>query len=106
MNIFSGLESVVKTDYTLAPLTWYGLGGAADYFITPQTVEELKKVAADFGKAVAQLAIAWVLRRQEVTSAIVGARKPKQIEETAPAGDWILDAEVLKRVDAILQRNQ
>lgn len=44
MSIFSGLESIVKTDYALAPLTWYGLGGAADYFITPQTVDELKKV--------------------------------------------------------------
>lgn len=44
MSIFSGLDGIVKTDYQLAPLTWYGLGGYADYFITPQTVEELKKV--------------------------------------------------------------
>jgi UDP-N-acetylmuramate dehydrogenase len=44
MSIFSGLENIVKPDYALAPLTWYGLGGAADYFITPQTVDELKKV--------------------------------------------------------------
>jgi UDP-N-acetylmuramate dehydrogenase len=44
MNIFSGLENIIKKDYALAPLTWYGLGGAADYFITPQTVDELKKV--------------------------------------------------------------
>jgi aryl-alcohol dehydrogenase-like predicted oxidoreductase len=69
-------------------------------------VEELKVIAADFGKTMAQLAIAWVLRRDEVTSAIVGARKPKQIEQTAPAGDWVLDAEIIKRVDAILQRKQ
>ena len=44
MSVFSGLESIVKQDYALAALTWYGLGGAADYFITPQTVDELKKV--------------------------------------------------------------
>jgi aryl-alcohol dehydrogenase-like predicted oxidoreductase len=67
-------------------------------------VEELKKVAADFGKTVAQLAIAWVIRRQEVTSAIVGARKPQQIEQTAPAGDWMLDQGILKQVEEILQR--
>lgn len=67
-------------------------------------VEELKKVAADFGKTVAQLAIAWVLRRPEVTAAIVGARKPKQIEQTAPAGDWVLDQGILKQVEEILQR--
>jgi aryl-alcohol dehydrogenase-like predicted oxidoreductase len=66
--------------------------------------DELKKVAADFGEAVAQLAIAWVLRRQEVTSAIVGARKPQQIEQTAGAGDWVLEAEILEKVEAILKK--
>jgi aryl-alcohol dehydrogenase-like predicted oxidoreductase len=67
-------------------------------------VEEMKKVAADFGKTVAQLAVAWVLRKETVTSAIVGARKPQQIEQTAPAGDWTLDAEILDRVDTILKK--
>lgn len=38
-------------------------------------------------------AIAWVLRRRELTAAIVGARRPSQIEETAIAGDWNLSAE-------------
>lgn len=42
MNIFSGLEQIVKTNHALAPLTWYGLGGKADYFITPQTVDQLQ----------------------------------------------------------------
>jgi UDP-N-acetylmuramate dehydrogenase len=44
MNIFSGLEEIVETDYPLAKRTWYGLGGAADYFIRPKTVEQLKEV--------------------------------------------------------------
>jgi len=44
MNIFNGLEKIVKTDYPLAKRTWYGLGGAADYFIRPKTVEQLKEV--------------------------------------------------------------
>lgn len=44
MNIFSGLEKIVEADYPLAKHTWYGLGGKADYFIRPQTVEELKDV--------------------------------------------------------------
>jgi aryl-alcohol dehydrogenase-like predicted oxidoreductase len=67
-------------------------------------VQELKKIAADFGKTAAQLAIAWVLRKPQVTSAIVGARKPGQIEQTAPAGDWVLDEEMLKKVEEILRK--
>jgi len=44
MNSFSGLEEIVETDYPLAKRTWYGLGGQADYFIKPKTVEQLKDV--------------------------------------------------------------
>jgi UDP-N-acetylmuramate dehydrogenase len=44
MNIFSGLEKIVETNYPLAKDTWYGLGGPADYLIRPETVEQLKKV--------------------------------------------------------------
>ncbi len=44
MSIFNGLEEIVETDYPLARRTWYGLGGPADYFISPQTTEQLKEV--------------------------------------------------------------
>ena len=44
MNIFNGLEEIVETDYPLAKRTWYGLGGAADYFIRPKTLKQLKDV--------------------------------------------------------------
>ena len=44
MNIFSGLEQIVKTNYPLAEQTWYGLGGPADYFIKPKNLEQLKEV--------------------------------------------------------------
>jgi len=44
MNIFSGLEHIVKTDYPIADHTWYGLGGPVDYFVTPKTARELKDV--------------------------------------------------------------
>jgi len=43
MNIFSGLEEIVETDYPLAKCTWYGLGGLADYFIRPKNTEQLKE---------------------------------------------------------------
>jgi len=44
MNIFSGLEKIVETNYPLANRTWYGLGGPADYFLRPKSVEQLKEV--------------------------------------------------------------
>jgi len=44
MTIFSGLEEIVDTDYPLAKRTWYGLGGPADYFIRPNSVEQLKEI--------------------------------------------------------------
>ncbi|UCG56882.1 MAG: UDP-N-acetylmuramate dehydrogenase [Phycisphaerales bacterium] len=43
MDIFSGLEEIVESDYPLAKHTWYGLGGPADYFIRPRTVKELRE---------------------------------------------------------------
>jgi UDP-N-acetylmuramate dehydrogenase len=45
MNIFSGLEKIVEIDYPLANHTWYGLGGPADFFIRPKSIDQLKDVA-------------------------------------------------------------
>lgn len=44
-------------------------------------VEKLKKIAQGLGKTVGQLSIAWVLSNPEVTSAIVGAKRPSQLEQ-------------------------
>jgi aryl-alcohol dehydrogenase-like predicted oxidoreductase len=52
---------------------------------TLELVEQLSSIAERNGRPVAQLAISWVLRRNEVTAAIVGARRPEQIAETAGA---------------------
>jgi methylglyoxal reductase len=48
-------------------------------------VERLKALAGRSGRTVAQLAVAWTLMNPAVTSAIVGAKRPLQIEETAVA---------------------
>jgi aryl-alcohol dehydrogenase-like predicted oxidoreductase len=68
-----------------------------------ELVERLRRVADRRGRTVAQLAIAWVLRRPDVTSAIVGVRKPSQIEETAGAADWTLSKEDLAEIDSLLK---
>jgi len=65
-------------------------------------VEQLRPIAARNGKTVAQLAIAWILRRPEVTAVIAGARHPWQIEEDVAAWDWKLSAEDIAEIDARL----
>lgn len=68
-----------------------------------ELVEELKKIAEQAGRTVSQLAVAWTLGRQEVTGAIVGARRPDQIEETVQAADWKLSEGELAEIEALLK---
>jgi aryl-alcohol dehydrogenase-like predicted oxidoreductase len=69
-------------------------------------IEGLRPIAERNGKTLAQLAIAWVLRRPEVTAAIVGARDPDQIEETVVAGEWRLTADDLAEIDSLLEERE
>jgi aryl-alcohol dehydrogenase-like predicted oxidoreductase len=71
-----------------------------------ELVEGLREIAVQAGRDVGQLAIAWTLRRPEVTSAIVGARSPRQIEETAAAGDWRLTDGEIVAIDMLLERHK
>ena len=74
--------------------------------INLELVEKLKPIAEKHGRTLAQLVIAWVLRRPEVTAAIVGTRRPSQIEETFPAGDWELAAEDIEAIEKLLQERE
>jgi aryl-alcohol dehydrogenase-like predicted oxidoreductase len=55
--------------------------------------EGLRSIALEHGRTIGQLAVAWALRREEVTSAIVGARRPGQIVETVRAAEKKLTEE-------------
>ena len=52
---------------------------------------------------VAQLAIAWVLAQPAVDVAIVGARSPEQLEQTAPAGEIHLTQATLQEIERIVR---
>ena len=65
-------------------------------------VEKLKPIASRNNLTMAQLAIAWTLHRPEVTAAIVGGRNPRQVEETAPAGDHVLSQEEIDVIEDLL----
>ncbi|MFC1757176.1 aldo/keto reductase [Planctomycetota bacterium] len=65
-------------------------------------VERLRPIAERADGTLAQLAIAWTLRHSDITSAIVGARHPDQIEGTAPAGNWELNSNDITEIESIL----
>lgn len=65
-------------------------------------VQRLKPIAAELGLTMAQLALAWVLRRPEVTCAITGATRPEQVEENCKASGVSLSPEVLRRIEDAL----
>jgi len=71
-----------------------------------ELAEGLRPIAQKRGRTVAQLAIAWVLRRPEVTAAIVGARRPSQIEETVLAGDWVLSKEDISAIARLIDKRE
>lgn len=73
---------------------------------TLELVEGLKEIAERNARTCAQLAISWVLRRSEVTSAIVGARRPEQIVETVAASDWNLSEEDITQIEQLLAKRQ
>jgi voltage-dependent potassium channel beta subunit len=75
--------------------------------ITPEkiaTVRRLTVLAQELGLTTAQLAIAWLLRRKEVSSVITGATHPEQLDENLHAADGIdkLSEDVLERIEQIL----
>jgi aryl-alcohol dehydrogenase-like predicted oxidoreductase len=73
---------------------------------TLQLVDKLRPIAKRNGRTLSQLAISWVLRRNEVTAAIVGARRPQQIAETAKAGDWKLTENDIAEIEKLLAERQ
>jgi len=78
--------------------------------ITPErqrTIRALNQLAEHRGQSLAQMAIAWVLRHPGMTSALIGASKPQQIEDCAGAlANLQFSAEELASIDVILAAEQ
>lgn len=64
-----------------------------------RVVDALDAVAAETGKTIPQIAIAWLLRRPTVASVIMGARNEAQLRDNLGAVGWTLAAEHIKRLD-------
>lgn len=66
-------------------------------------VQKLAPIAEQAGMTMAQMALAWVLRRDEVASAIVGASRPEQVRDNAAASGKKLSDDVLGAIDEALE---
>jgi aryl-alcohol dehydrogenase-like predicted oxidoreductase len=66
------------------------------------TVEKLKPLAESENLSMAQFALAWVLRDERVSSAIIGASRPAQVEDNAAASGVKLSEETLAAIDEVL----
>jgi aryl-alcohol dehydrogenase-like predicted oxidoreductase len=67
-----------------------------------EAVQRLRPIADGLGITMAQLALAWVLRQENVASALVGATRPEQVEENAAASGIELDSSTLAAIDEAL----
>jgi aryl-alcohol dehydrogenase-like predicted oxidoreductase len=63
-------------------------------------IERLRAISTRTGIAPARLALAWVLRRPEISTAIMGASSVALVEENVSAAQVELDRETLDRLDA------
>jgi voltage-dependent potassium channel beta subunit len=67
-----------------------------------ERVQRLKPVAEDAGLSMAQLAVAWVLQNDNVSSAIIGASRPEQVTDNVKASGVRLDQATMKAIDEIV----
>ena len=65
-------------------------------------VRQLVEVADKLDLKVGQLALAWILRQNNVSSALVGASRPEQVKENAAASGVKLDDAVIAEIEHIL----
>lgn len=68
-------------------------------------VDKLIPIANELGLSMPQLALAWCLRRKELSSTIIGASKPEQVIDNVKASGVKLSDEVLNKIEEILDNS-
>lgn len=66
-------------------------------------VKKLTQLAKDLNLSLSQLALAWILRRPEISCAITGATKPEHVKQNVMASEVKLDDNTLKQIEKILK---
>jgi aryl-alcohol dehydrogenase-like predicted oxidoreductase len=65
-------------------------------------LDDLRAIAAEVGKTVAQVVVNWTIQQPGITAALCGAKRPQQILETAGAMGWRLSGGQFGRIEAAL----
>ncbi|MEV6193745.1 L-glyceraldehyde 3-phosphate reductase [Streptomyces sp. NPDC051920] len=109
---YSPLEQGLLTGRYLDGIPEDSRAASDSPFLSADTVTEdlvgrlrtLDEIAKSRGQSLAQLALAWVLRRGRVTSALVGASSPRQLEDSVAAiGNLDFTEDELARIDAVVK---
>ncbi|MFF2482772.1 aldo/keto reductase family protein [Paenibacillus sp. NPDC058071] len=93
-------EHDIPADSRAARLEWMRKG------VTEEKIERVKRlegVAAELNISVGNLALAWILRNENVASALVGASRPEQVTENAKASGIVLSEDTLSEIEDILK---
>jgi aryl-alcohol dehydrogenase-like predicted oxidoreductase len=67
-----------------------------------ERVQQLQPLAEQAGLSMAALAVAWTLQNDNVATAIIGASRPEQVKDNVAAAGVTLDADLLAKIDEIL----
>jgi aryl-alcohol dehydrogenase-like predicted oxidoreductase len=81
------------------------MGWAMNRYMSDEVLEAVQRlvpIADEAGLSLAQMALAWVLREQNVASAIVGASRPEQVHSNAAASGVELSRDTLEAIDEAL----
>ena len=81
-------------------------GGEMGWLLRDEVLEPVQAYAAlcrEAGYTPAAVALGWVLRNQNVSAAIVGASRPKQIKENVKALDVVLESDFVEAMEKVLE---
>ena len=104
------LSGAMTADYEFESWDWRASGHAfgmpffdrdKHFALNVQTQDRLRAIAEREGHTLPDLALAWVLNQEAVTTALVGFRTPSEVNDAARAAEWKLSPELLAEVTAI-----
>jgi aryl-alcohol dehydrogenase-like predicted oxidoreductase len=88
-------------------LSMQGMDWLRERNITPERLEkvkQLKNISDSLGVSLSQMSIAWCLKNPNVSTAILGASKPEQLDENLKALELIelLSPEIIEKIEAVM----